>query len=137
MEFFLLLYTHTLTHTLPIFVHAYNAHHAQVAEKDAELKQNLKDKLEALDKLWGEKKIGSGPYLLGDNLSLAEIAIFPFIERFVHTLAHYRNFKIFSDCSLPNLSAAFAAAKERPAFQKTTAEGAFFVQAYKGYATKA
>merc|ERR1712146_126626 len=35
------------------------------------------------------------PYLMGDDLPMAEIAMMPFLDRMVPTLEHYRNFNLF------------------------------------------
>lgn len=79
------------------------------------------------------KDAGEGPFLLGANLSYAEIAMLPFIHRFAATLKAYRDTDLLTEAKIPKIKAALLAARERPAFKKTTPEDAFFVEAYKSY----
>ena len=59
-------------------------------------------------------------YLVGNRLSLADIAIVPFLERFSYTLAHYRGFELLPDDGKhTRLRRLLAAARARPAFQST------------------
>jgi len=61
-------------------------------------------------------------YLVGNRLSLADIAIVPFLERLSHTLAHYRGFELLPDDGKhTRLRRLLAAARARPAFQSTCA----------------
>lgn len=109
----------------------------QHPEKDAELQHALTAKLEALDRLYAERQQPGGPFLLGPALSLAEIAMLPFLERFHSVLRHYRGYELFPPGRHPALAAAFHAARARPAFARTTAPPEYFIAAYRGYATGA
>ena len=64
------------------------------ADKDDELCAEMETALntyeEALDK-------SKGPYLLGDDFTLADIHVFPFIQRLVITLKHYKNYELPRD----------------------------------------
>lgn len=104
------------------------------SEKAQELANTLNDKLQAFDELYQKSQQGGGPYLLGKEPSLAEIAIFPFLERFETVLQNYRNISLFANGKFPAIAAALTAVRARPAFQKTTAPKDFFIQAYQGYA---
>ena len=110
-----------------------------------------------LEALMEARQPQAGPFLLGDQLSIAEVNLAPFLDRFSVLLKHYRDYDIFADGRLPRLAAAFAAVKQRPAWQKTSQVSVicflmarelplpsdcaflsqapeFYIQAYKGYA---
>jgi len=102
----------------------------QDRSKDEELKAQITAKLKvAVDLL---KKQSDGPFFLGEELSLADIAALPFIDRFSATLAHYRNYNLFEVDD--RLHTWYAAAKERKAFQETSKDPAFYIDSYKEYA---
>jgi len=107
----------------------------QDLDKLDEVAQAATAKLEAFAKLWGTKKEPGGPYFLGNELSLADIAVVPFLERFQFTLLHYREFEMLPQSSehLAPLRALLAAARTRNAFQITTQTPEFFVAAYSNY----
>ena len=95
----------------------------------------MEAKFSAFEQLYKQHKQAAGPYLLGEDLSLAEIAFVPFLERFAQTLQFYRSYDLFAGgARYPTVYAAFEAARQRPAFKETTAPGPYFIQAYKGYA---
>eukprot|EP01099_Mayorella_cantabrigiensis_P005429 TRINITY_DN434_c0_g1_i1.p1 TRINITY_DN434_c0_g1~~TRINITY_DN434_c0_g1_i1.p1 ORF type:complete len:263 (+),score=75.90 TRINITY_DN434_c0_g1_i1:49-789(+) len=83
----------------------------------------------------------SGPYVLGNKLSFAEVFLIPFFERKSVTLSHYHNFDIFSspEGELTRLKQWWTASRERPAFQKTLNEinSQFWIDSYAGYVKKA
>ncbi|ETV90355.1 hypothetical protein H310_14847 [Aphanomyces invadans] len=76
-----------------------------------------------------------GPYLLGANLSSAEINLVPFFFRFDVLLTHYHKVDVFTD--IPHLKAALAAAVGRPAFQQTVREPQYYIDAYSTYVNPA
>lgn len=41
-----------------------------------------------------------GPYLCGEEFTMADIQIFPFVERIVYELGHYRQFTIPEELSM-------------------------------------
>ncbi len=104
--------------------------------KDVELGNTLISRLTAFDALYASNKSADGPFFLGDKLSLVEIAIIPFLERFSIVLQHYRSHNLFEGGRLPALHAALTAAHARPAFKKTTANADYFIAAYAQYAAR-
>ncbi|CAK4070133.1 unnamed protein product [Aphanomyces euteiches] len=74
-----------------------------------------------------------GPYLLGAELSSADINLAPFLFRFEILLAHYRNFSFLADC--PSLKALLDAVKTRPAFQKSIRPPEVYINGYSKYVT--
>jgi len=102
----------------------------QDRSKDEELKAQVSAKLKAaIDML---KKQSAGPFFLGEELSLADIAALPFIERFSATLKHYRDYNLFDVDE--RIASWHAAAKSRLAFQETAKDVDFYIQGYKDYA---
>ncbi|ETV90354.1 hypothetical protein H310_14846 [Aphanomyces invadans] len=69
-----------------------------------------------------------GPYLLGADLSSAEINLFPFFYRLEILLGHYRQLDFLAD--YPTLKAAFDAAKSRKAFQQTIRVPEYHIQQF-------
>ena len=59
------------------------------ADKDDELCAEMESTLATY-----EEALSKGPYLLGDNFTLADIHVFPFIQRLVITLKHYKNYEL-------------------------------------------
>ncbi|KAH9158261.1 hypothetical protein LEN26_003096 [Aphanomyces euteiches] len=74
-----------------------------------------------------------GPYLLGAELSSADINLVPFLFRFEILLAHYRNFSFLAD--YPSLKALLDAVKTRPAFQKSIRPPEVYINGYSKYVT--
>lgn len=77
----------------------------------------------------------SGPYLLGEHLTLLDIAVFPFVDRFSAVLKHYRNIDLLpaGDARFDRIRNAFEAVKLRPAFQATSQTPDFYIAAYSSY----
>ncbi|RHZ18929.1 hypothetical protein DYB37_005190 [Aphanomyces astaci] len=69
-----------------------------------------------------------GPYLLGAELSGAEINLFPFFYRLDVLLGHYRKLDFLAD--FPALRAAFDAAKARKTFQQTIRTPEYLIQQF-------
>jgi len=102
----------------------------QDRSKDEELKQSLATELKKLnDRLAPSSE---GPYALGKDLSLADIAIVPFLDRFSATLSKYRGFDVFTP-STARLQEVYEACKKRPAFEKTRQPPEFYIRAYENY----
>jgi len=98
---------------------------------DDEMKTNLSKLLKSLNDRFVAQS--AGPYFLGKEISLADIAVVPFLERFVSTLKHYRNFDVFGP-DTARLQELTEACRKRPAFQRTTQTPEFFNQGYASYA---
>ncbi|KAF0715377.1 Aste57867_3404 [Aphanomyces stellatus] len=72
-----------------------------------------------------------GPYLLGAELSSAEINLVPFLFRFEMMLAHYHEIDLLANN--PLLKAVLEATKSHPVFKQTVREQDFYIQGYAGY----
>eukprot|EP01095_Lingulamoeba_sp_RSL-Kostka_P000585 TRINITY_DN10852_c0_g1_i2.p1 TRINITY_DN10852_c0_g1~~TRINITY_DN10852_c0_g1_i2.p1 ORF type:complete len:230 (-),score=83.04 TRINITY_DN10852_c0_g1_i2:180-869(-) len=78
------------------------------------------------------KETSEGPYLFGDRITIADIAIIPFLERFSITLPHYRSFDPLSVDD--RVAALLNAARELEAFKSSTESPEYYIEGYKGYA---
>jgi len=103
----------------------------QERDKDAGHVAACDEALGILEKRYSEAH-ESGPFFLGEHLSAADVAVFPFLDRFLAGLHVHRGYAM----SLPQrLAAAFAAVQQRPAWRCTSQPPAFYVSAYEGYAS--
>ncbi len=77
----------------------------------------------------------AGPYFLGEQASLADIAFYPFFER-LPVLAHYRGFPLPEARreQLPRLNRWLEAMRARPAVQIEAGDTAFYIRSYARYA---
>lgn len=73
-----------------------------------------------------------GPYWLGPEVSLADIAMFPFFERFA-VFDHYRTLEMPPSCR--RLAAWLDAMYARPAVAATTHDLEYFIPRYASYAS--
>jgi glutathione S-transferase len=64
----------------------------------------------------------SGPFFFGAQFTLADIAFFPFVERALVLLGHYRNFTLPETVDFSALRRWYDAALQRPSVQITVAE---------------
>jgi glutathione S-transferase len=76
----------------------------------------------------------SSPFFLGAALSAADVALLPFVDRFIASLGAYRGWDLLAAAGAGRVGAALAAARERPAWRATAQPHAFYVAAYSGYA---
>ena len=94
---------------------------------------------EAADKLTGMMvtmedsglgPLGSDPYWLGAQVSLVDLAFWPFFER-LPALTHYRGVEIPTRC--PRLSAWNAAMESRDSVRQTRHDAAYYIKSYARY----
>ena len=79
-----------------------------------------------------------GPFFLGAELSAADIAVFPFLDRMVPGLRAYRGYDLWGSgggSAYPRLKAAWDAIQTRPAWRATHQSEEYYIAAYQGYAT--
>lgn len=68
------------------------------AQTDEEKEQHRAATRESLASLNSSlKRQSEGPFFLGDRLSLADISLVPFLDRFVATLEYYRDFVVLPE----------------------------------------
>jgi len=108
-------------------------------EKQQEIKHEILEELKFLNKLYSRGRINNkshGPYYFGDKLSMVDIAIFPFLERYSALLKHYRDFDLLSEDNhdVDRLREGLEAVRKRPAFIRTTQPAEFFVN-YSSFKT--
>jgi len=72
-----------------------------------------------------------GPWWLGDRLTLADLSIYPHMERLA-VLSEYRGIKLPAECG--HLREWIAAMQERPSVMATRHDDAYHIAAYSRYA---
>jgi len=107
-----------------------------LSERDATIKRTLEE-LEWFAGIYS-KQHPTGPYFLGNDLSLADIAVLPFLERFTILLKHYRNFELLpaSNLKLARLRLALETARTRPGWRVCAQSPEFFIRSYASYGGK-
>jgi glutathione S-transferase len=83
------------------------------AADEAKLMEDLKAKLAALD-----SALGSGPLLLGEEMSEVDCRLAPFLFHINSALPHYKKVELLSQ--YPKISKYFEAVSKTPAFQQTS-----------------
>lgn len=90
--------------------------------------------LEGLAKWSDAMAVADGPYFLGARFSFADLALFPWVERFLTVGAAYRNFELPDTPSFERLRVWHAAVRERPAVKATLCDRARLIENYSEYA---
>lgn len=99
--------------------------------KDAELKEKLNARLRVAEEEGFGALSGDGPYWLGSEVSLVDLAWFPFFER-LPAWTHYRDFTIPSDC--PRIAAWAEAMAGRASAREVANDAAYYIEGYARYA---
>ena len=73
----------------------------------------------------------AGDFWLGDQVSLVDLAFYPFFERFC-VLEHYRQLQLPDDC--PRLAAWWQRMTEQPAIREIANPADFYIRSYRHYA---
>lgn len=88
----------------------------------------LQDSLKTMNE--GLAETAPGPYWLGEQLSLVDLAYYPFFEH-APVLSHYRGFDTPEDYT--HIHRWLEAMRERPSVLKNRREAEFYIEAYKPY----
>ncbi|NQV83370.1 MAG: glutathione S-transferase family protein [Rhodospirillales bacterium] len=96
--------------------------------KHEAIRVKLHESFKYLDQELGKRP--QGPYWLGENISLVDLTLYPFMEQ-APVLAHYRDFELPGPDSLPHLHAWIATMKNRPSVQENTRDIEFYIEAYE------
>jgi glutathione S-transferase len=102
--------------------------------KHAELAARAAERLRFVEREAFGKLSGEGPYWFGSQVSLTDLAWYPYFER-LPAWTHYRGFDIPDDC--PRLAAWAEAMAGRPAVRKIANDAAYYIDSYKRYAGEA
>lgn len=115
---------------LPVF---YQFLFAQDSARQDQLRDDLYLKLAFLDQQIAtyQQHYGGGPWWLGAELSLADLAMFPFFERFA-VFDHYRGFELPAHCT--RLAQWWQAMCGRQAVAATMHDLDYFIPRYTAYA---
>jgi len=89
------------------------------ADQCGEAKAKL---LKAYKSLNDEIKANGGPYVLGEQFTLADVAIIPFVERATILLAHFRDFTIPTTAEFETFHAWRKSYLQRPSVQISEAD---------------
>jgi glutathione S-transferase len=100
-------------------------------ERQEFYKAEFADRLRYMEREGLEKLSDGGPYWLGEQMTLADLSFYPFIERF-GVLEHYRGFSMPDDCV--RLKAWLAAMRDRPSVAATLESDEYHIDVYKNYA---
>jgi len=110
----------------------YKLLHAAESQRDSAAKE-VSDDIAYLEGIYA-KQSKEGPYFLGETLSLADISIVPFLDRFRYTLKEYQGYDLLVNA--PRLTKLMEAMSQRESFKKTAQPADFYVEAYAKYAPK-
>ncbi|KAL3938366.1 MAG: hypothetical protein SGBAC_006716 [Bacillariaceae sp.] len=90
-------------------------------EQSVEAQKGLaKTLLEQVTEMNEDLKKSKGPYFCGDEFTIADIAFFPFYERLIILLGHYRGFVIPKE--LNHVHTWYKTIQQRPSVKVTTAD---------------
>ncbi|MEM8645602.1 MAG: glutathione S-transferase family protein [Pseudomonadota bacterium] len=99
--------------------------------KDSELKEKLAERLRKAEREGFGELSGDGPYWLGADVSLVDLAWYPFFER-LPAWTHYRGFEIPDDC--PKIAAWAEAMAGRASARDVANDAAYYIEGYARYA---
>jgi glutathione S-transferase len=103
-------------------------------EKHAELTAKAVERLRFVEREALGKLSGDGPYWFGSQVSLTDLAWYPYFER-LPAWTHYRGLAIPDDC--PRLRAWAEAMAGRDSVRQIANDAAYYIDSYKGYAGEA
>ena len=109
----------------------------QNPETDTQIAAKVWKKMVETNKLFCEFDL-DGPYLFGDEISLADTSLIPFLDRFSTNLKFYRNFILLPDnCEeISKLKNMLESSRKRESMKETSQTPEFYINAYRSYAAK-
>ncbi|MCH7943115.1 MAG: glutathione S-transferase family protein [Proteobacteria bacterium] len=107
----------------------YGALSAQGPDAQAEAAAKLTDMMIYMEDA-GLSPLGSDPYWLGSDVSLVDLAYWPFFER-LPAVTHYRGVDIPARC--PRLAAWIVAMGTRESVRRTRHDAAYYIDSYARY----
>lgn len=99
-------------------------------ELDAELRNEMENALQYFEDSLVKSK---GPYLMGTEFTLADVQVFPFIQRLVVTLEKWKDYKLPDD-KFPNLLAWFNSCLERTSVIESSMTTDKIIEVYERFA---
>lgn len=101
--------------------------------KDAELDDGLRNEMENALAFFENSLVESkGPYLLGKEFTLADLHVFPFIQRLVVTLRYWKDYKLPDD-KFSNLLAWFDLCSERDSVMQSSMTTDKIIEVYERF----
>lgn len=112
-----------------------NAFYKMLLNQDPDVQKKWKQKFLAHLQFMEREGIGklgnSGPYWLGDTISLVDVTFYPWFERWC-VLEHYRNLNLPSQCN--RLQRWWESMSQRNSVQKISNPTNFYIAEYEQYA---
>mmetsp|Transcript_18670 Transcript_18670/g.26298 ORF Transcript_18670/g.26298 Transcript_18670/m.26298 type:complete len:305 (+) Transcript_18670:151-1065(+) len=99
-------------------------------DKDQELKNDMENALLYYEDLLTQN--GGGPYLFGENFTIADVHIIPFIQRLVVTMRYFKNYELPSE-KFPNFLNWIEACSERESVKNTILSEEDMINNYKRF----
>ncbi len=99
------------------------------AKKDEELRNEMENALQCFEDSLVKSK---GPYLMGKEFTLADLQVFPFIQRLVVTLEKWKDYKLPED-KFPNLLAWFHSCLGRDSVIKSSMTADKIIDVYERF----
>lgn len=109
----------------------YDALENKDRSKDDEYREKIATGFRFIETEGLAKLSGSGPYWLGSELSLVDLAYYPFLER-LPAWTHHRGIDIPQDCT--RLKTWFDAMRERPSVREIANPPEYYIDRYRKYA---
>ena len=94
--------------------------------KDEELKNEMEDALQYYENILADS---DGPYFLGEAFSIADLHLYPFIQRMTVTLKHWKGYELPSD-RFPNLIRWFESCSERESVKLSSMSEEKIIEVY-------
>ena len=98
-------------------------------ELDAELRNEMENALQYFEDSLVKSK---GPYLMGTEFTLADVQVFPFIQRLVVTLEKWKDYKLPDD-KFPNLLTWFNTCLERTSVMESSMTTDKIIEVYERF----
>ncbi|KAL3794756.1 hypothetical protein HJC23_012766 [Cyclotella cryptica] len=96
---------------------------------DASLRADMENALLMYEEILADC---GGPYLLGDHFSLADIHLFPFIQRMTVTLKHWKGYELPGE-KFPKLLSWFENCSKRESVKQSSMEENKIIEVYKRF----
>lgn len=98
-------------------------------EKDETLRNEMEDALQFYEKILFDN---DGPYFLGENFSIADLHLYPFIQRMTVTLKHWKGYELPAE-KFPNLFKWFESCSERESVKMSSMSEDKIIEVYKKF----
>mmetsp|Transcript_12403 Transcript_12403/g.23246 ORF Transcript_12403/g.23246 Transcript_12403/m.23246 type:complete len:295 (+) Transcript_12403:94-978(+) len=98
-------------------------------ERDIQLANDMEEALMVYEKALDKS---GGPYLLGNQFTLADLHVLPFIQRLVVSLRHWKDYKLPQD-KFPRLLVWFSSCLERESVKTSSMDDGKIIEVYQRF----